>query len=232
MKRFPIGGVAAVMLVSAGLAYAKPATAPTAHTPSHRAPKNETRADVQTRVQAMFNRLDANHDGFLTKDEVAAAAAQREAKAEQRAARFDPGKVFDRIDANHDGQITAVEAQAGRRQHAQTNGGQPAVAHATALPGLFARADVNKDGVVTRAEFQAMGSVIKGRMEQAGMRGGFAGKMFETADANRDGRVSLAEAQALALQHFDRADLNHDGIVMPQEREQARQQLRGQHKPS
>jgi Ca2+-binding EF-hand superfamily protein len=229
MKKFLIGGIATAMFVSGGVAYANaPAPAPAAAR-TQRVAKNETRADVQARVQAMFNRLDPNHDGFLTKDEVAAASAQREAKAEQRAARFDPNKLFDRIDANRDGQITAAEAEAGRHQHAQTSGGHPAVAHATALPGMFARADVNKDGVVTRAEFQAMGSVLKGRMEQAGMRGGFAGKMFEKADANHDGRVSLTEAQTLALQNFDRVDLNHDGVLTPAERQQARQQLRQHH---
>jgi hypothetical protein len=44
--------------------------------------------------------------------------------------------------------------------------------------------------------------------------------MFEDADANRDGRVSLAEAQAMALAHFDKADLNHDGKITPEERAQ------------
>jgi hypothetical protein len=56
--------------------------------------------------------------------------------------------------------------------------------------------------------------------------------MFETMDTNKDGRVSQAEAQAVALQHFDRADLNHDGQLTPQERQQSRQLLRGQRKLS
>ena len=50
------------------------------------------------------------------------------------------------------------------------------------------------------------------------------------ADANKDGRVSLAEAQTAALAHFDRADLNHDGKITPDERQQMRQQRRMEHR--
>jgi hypothetical protein len=49
--------------------------------------------------------------------------------------------------------------------------------------------------------------------------------MFEMADANRDGRVSLAEAQSAALAHFDKADLNHDGKITPDERHQVRETI-------
>ena len=40
-------------------------------------------------------------------------------------------------------------------------------------------------------------------------------------NANKDGRASLEEAQHAALQHFDAADLNHDGTLTPDERRQA-----------
>src|SRR4051812_28374670 len=106
MKKFLIGGIATAMFVSGGVAYANAPAPAKGAAPTQRVAKNETRAEVQARVQAMFARLDPNHDNVLTKDEVAASTAQREAKAEQRAARFDPAKVFDRIDANHDGKIT------------------------------------------------------------------------------------------------------------------------------
>jgi hypothetical protein len=68
-------------------------------------------------------------------------------------------------------------------------------------------------------------------MEKASEHKGFAGNMFVAADANKDSKVSLAEAQTVALQHFDRADLNHDGKLTPQERQQARQQVKAA-KPS
>ncbi|HEY6049574.1 MAG TPA: EF-hand domain-containing protein [Sphingomicrobium sp.] len=231
MKKYLIGGAAAAAIVAGGAAFAQmaPQTAPAA-----RAMKTATRADVQARVAKMFARLDVNHDGFITKEEVNGLEAQREQKAEQRAARFDPSKAFDHIDLNHDGKITVDEAKAARSQHASSKGGEPAQAHATAFGGLFAKADANHDGVITRAEFDTMGQQIKARMEQAGLHhgGGMASSMLGSADANKDGRVSLAEAQQVALQHFDRLDLNHDGQLTPQERQQARQLLKGQRKPN
>ena len=92
---------------------------------------------------------------------------------------------------------------------------------------MFARLDTNKDGIVTRGEFDTAAAQMHARMEQAGMhRGGFAGHMFEAADINKDGRVSQAEMQQMALQHFDRADANHDGKLTPAERKQSFQAMR------
>ena len=232
MTKCLIGGAVGAMI--AGAAFAQTAPVPQAGKgPRAFMTQTENRTDVAGHVQKMFARLDANHDGFITKAEVDALQAQRADKAEKRAAKFDPSKIFDRIDANHDGKITVAEEQAAHAQRVQAKGGKPVVAQATGFGGLFARADVNKDGVVTRAEFDATGAQLKARMEKAGLRrGGFAGAMFDAADTNKDGKVSLAEAQAVALQHFDRADLDHDGKLTPQERQQVRQQFKAQHKPS
>ena len=46
----------------------------------------------------MFERIDANHDGYITPDEIDAASAHR----------------FDRMDANHDGVLTPDERANGR----------------------------------------------------------------------------------------------------------------------
>jgi hypothetical protein len=100
-----------------------------------------------------------------------------------------------------------------------------------AFHGLFARADTNKDNVLTRPEFDAMGQQLKARMEHASVaRGGMAARMFDQADVNKDGRVTLAEMQQVALARFDRMDLNRDGTVTPDERQQARQLFRGARK--
>jgi Ca2+-binding EF-hand superfamily protein len=233
MNKFLAAGAATGALLF-GTAAIGQAAKPAPVTPgSHRSMQPETRAQMQARVQAIFARLDANRDGFITKDELNALEAQRAQKMEQRAERFDPSKMFDRLDLNHDGKITVAEAQAAHSQHAQAKGGEPVKAQATGFSGLFARADANKDGVVTRDEFNAMGQQIKARMEKASVaRGSMATRMFDRADANHDGRVSLQEMQNVALTQFDRIDTNHDGTISPQERQQARALFKAQHHQS
>lgn len=232
MRKILFGGAAAALALAGGAAIAQtaqPAPAPHGGRHAHMM-QPVTRTAVQSRVAAMFAKLDTNRDGFITKDELNAVQAQREKKMEQRAERFDPSKVFDRLDLNHDGKITTAEAQAARNQHMQGKPGKPAKAQATAFGGLFARADSNKDGVITRAEFDLLGQQMKARMEHAAMtRGGMAARMFDTADANKDGRISLAEMQQVALTRFDRLDINHDGTITPDERKQARALFRAQH---
>lgn len=235
MNKILLGGAAATVLFAGGVALAQTASpTPGAHPARHsHMTRMSTRADVQSHVAAMFAKLDTNHDGFITKDELGALEAQREQKAEQRAARFDPSKMFERLDLNHDGQVTMAEAEAAHGQHAPANGDQPAPHRHAGFTHLFARADTNKDGIVTRAEFDSASEQMKAHMQHAGMaRGGMAGHMFEMADSNKDGRVSLAEMQQEALAHFDKLDLNHDGTISPDERKQARALLKGQHRPS
>ena len=99
----------------------------------------------------------------------------------------------------------------------------------------FDRLDANKDGQVSRQEFDA-GRVAREQREALRQPGehvggnvylhrkggmGFAGRMFEMADANHDGRVSLQEMTDAALRHFDMADANHDGRLTLQEAEAA-----------
>ena len=233
MNKLLTGGAVAAAFLMGGAAMATtetPQAAPTAQ-PAHagrhaRAAQPVTRAEVQSRTAAIFAKLDTNHDGFITKDELNALESQREQKVEKRAENFDPAKIFDKLDTNHDGKITVAEADAARAARAQAKG-KPA--QATSFQGLMARADTNHDNVLTRVEFDAMAQQLKARMEHASVaRGGMAERMFERADANKDGRVTLAEMQQEALARFDRLDLNHDGTITPQERAQARAQFKAQ----
>jgi Ca2+-binding EF-hand superfamily protein len=80
----------------------------------------------------MFDRLDANHDGYLTRDEIRYKAQQNlqeKRRGESRLSQMDtngdgsisrdewqgPSAVFDRLDSNHDGSITQEEIQSRRR---------------------------------------------------------------------------------------------------------------------
>ncbi len=175
--------------------------------------KVTTRDEVAAHVRRMFEHLDANHDGFVTREEVdslhqrvmsmhdgmAKEMADRGMKGPDRAA------AFDRLDTNHDGTISRQEFMAAKphleehRVMVMRDGGMPG------HPGL--------EGMHMHAA-------------------SFGGHLFEMADANHDGRVSLQEATNAALQHFDRADLNHDGKLTPEERQQAHQLMRGSRRPS
>jgi Ca2+-binding EF-hand superfamily protein len=224
MKFVFVRGAAAAAILISGAAFATTETPQPAKSaqpaPKARTPQPVTRATVQARIAKAFAKLDTNHDGFITKDELSAIDAQREQKIEQRAQKFDPSKAFARLDANHDGKITTAEAQAAR---SQAKGAQPAQPPA-AFTGALARADSNKDNVITRAEFDTLGQQIKARMEKAAVAtGGMADRFIAKLDTNKDGKVSLAEMQQSALAQFDRLDLNHDGTITPQERQQARQ---------
>jgi hypothetical protein len=175
-----------------------------------------TRAEVGEHVRRLFARFDSNHDGFITREEIASAGqgmmamhGDMEKRVPEHAMMMgDRSALFDRLDTNHDGSISRQEFMA-------------------------SRSEVREQRVmIMHPDGAATGHSPTPGME--GMRmhamGGFGGHLFEMADANHDGRVSLQEAQAAALAHFDRADLNHDGKLTPEERQQAHELMREHHR--
>lgn len=156
----------------------------------------QTRAEAVERTRTMFARIDANRDGFITMAEAQAMRGQARGMRMNRAERrMDPARraqAFERLDANRDNVISRDEwarAQEARSQRMAQRG---------------------------QAGMQ--------RMRGQGRMGG--GMMLRMADADRDQRVSLQEATNAALQRFDRIDLNRDGRVTVQERQQVREIMR------
>ena len=202
MTKLLIGG--AVLLASAA-AIAQVAPAPA---PASKAERVQTRAEVQAKVVEHFAKVDANHDGSITKAEAdAAMQAFHTQFAERMKERRDDRRdnSFERLDTNRDGAVSRAEWDAGAAQREQR----------------IASHDRNGDGRPDARGFK-----------HAGMRGmsGFGGHMFDMADANKDGRVTLQEAQAAALQHFDMADANRDGRITPEERRQMHERMRAEHR--
>jgi Ca2+-binding EF-hand superfamily protein len=235
MTRLLIGGVIAAAFAASIPAIAQVAPGAAAPQPGP-AKAVKSRAEVQSAVTRRFERMDSNRDGFVSQAEAQAIQAKRGERRQQRAeGRADPAAIFARLDANKDGSITRAEADAARTARAVASG-KPANAHAMAFGNLFERADKNRDSIITRAEFDAAppkGGMAgkRGGARHGGKHAGMGGRLFTVGDANKDGRVSLAEAQQAALSHFDRADLNRDGQVTPDERRQSRQQRRAQRQP-
>ena len=118
----------------AALALATLATAPAlgqSNAPS-------TRAEMQQSVQARFAARDANHDGFMTADElgpngaatVARLDADHDGKVSLAEAMAGMLGLFDRVDTNHDGTISPEERAAFEASMSQA----PAAAPAPAQP--------------------------------------------------------------------------------------------------
>jgi Ca2+-binding EF-hand superfamily protein len=180
MKNYLIGGIAIAAIASAGGALAQaaqpaPAAAEAQHSLRSYFAKSESRTDVPQHVQRMFARLDTNHDGYITKDEVAAAETQFQAKIQTRAEQggADRADAFDRIDTNHDGVISREEFAAAKPEYI---GMRHASFHHGFGERMFDQADTNHDGRVSLAEAQAL-----------------ALKHFDQADLNHDGVLTPEE---------------------------------------
>jgi Ca2+-binding EF-hand superfamily protein len=183
MKLFLIGAAAAAAVASAAVAQVAPAPPAQPHTMKVRFAKPETRAEMQAHVAKMFARLDANRDGFVTREEAQAVHAQMAAKMQQRMAQraqnrgADRSKAFDRIDANHDGMISRDEFASAPRPHGMMMMRMAAM-HRGLGGQMFDMADLNKDGRVSLAEAQ-----------QAALQ------HFDRADLNHDGILTPEERQ-------------------------------------
>lgn len=85
---------------------------------------------------------------------------------------------------------------------------------------MFQRLDANHDGVITRQESEQAAARLSGT--RGSQR---AARLIERLFAQGDS-VTQAQFEAQALARFDRQDLNHDGVVTADERQQSRSQRR------
>jgi len=131
--------------------------------------KTVTKAEFQAKGAAMFDKMDANHDGKLD-------AADRAAHE---------GQMFDQTDANHDGALSRDEVSAAHQHGPAGAGPGPAGKHGGDHEGghggmmMLKMADTNKDGAVSRDEFLAAHA-----------------QHFAMMDTNHDGQVTQAERKA------------------------------------
>ena len=112
------------------------------------------------------------------------------------------GGPLERFDADRNGRLTLAEMQSG-------------------VGTMFATADVDKDGKVTRDEMRAAHAKMGHGSPRGGHGGRDGGPPKEGAkrggpmhlDTDGDGSVSLPEAQAEVAKHFAQLDGNKDGSV-------------------
>jgi Ca2+-binding EF-hand superfamily protein len=133
-------------------------------------PHNISRAEYLKSVTQRFTDIDTNHDGVVTKQELAVA----EAKLAQQltAARDQKMRAeFSQLDTNHDGKLSLEEFMAAA----------PQVRAAQTPDQIIQQLDTNHDGTISADEFRAP-EIAK----------------FNKVDANHDGIVTPAEIQAAA----------------------------------
>jgi len=172
-------------LIAGAAALAVGGTAMAQQAPAPRQPM--TRAAAEQRAAQTFDKLDANRDGKID-------PADRALREKAR---------FDRVDANHDGQLSYAEftamhdrrdgARGGRGPQGAERGDRGEHRMAMRGPGrgghdgfrggfrggMSRMADADKDGAITKAEFQAA-----------------ALTRFDRLDADKDGTVTRDEAKA------------------------------------
>ncbi|WP_299843269.1 calcium-binding protein [uncultured Roseovarius sp.] len=96
--------------------------------------------EMAAHMQARFEGADANGDGVLSKDELLARINERMAKRAEKYA----AHMLERRDANGDGALDMEEMKSRRDGK------------------MFARMDADQDGAVTKEEFEAMRAKHKG----------------------------------------------------------------------
>lgn len=212
---------AALALSSAALAQPAPA-----ERPARAAKPDLTRTQAQERAEAMFARMDANRDGTLSQADRAARKAA----------------MFDRLDTDRSGAVSQAEleaqhaARAGKRpERMARRGNAPALTEAQRAERRaerFARIDSDRNGGISRAEFDAPRGERAGR--QGGERvegqrmGGRRGGPAQGFAKRLDGPVTRQAFVDRALARFDRTDADRNGTVTQAERNAARDAMREQ----
>jgi hypothetical protein len=105
----------------------------------------ESRAEVQQMIQERFATADADHDGFVTREEMEGGG--NPGGGQSGAAGGRRGNRFDRADANHDGKLSVEELSG------------PFLAR-------FDRADANHDGTISPEEREAARAAMRARWQE------------------------------------------------------------------
>ncbi len=146
-----------------------------------------TADELPDRMQPLFQRGDANHDGKLTNDEIRAMAHSQSGlqgraggpNSAEGIQRQDP--LINCIDIDHDGVLTAAEL--------------------ASASGALKTLDTNADGSLQPAEIRILQATPGER----------AAHLLEEWDFNKDGVLSKEEAPDRMQQQFTAIDTNHDG---------------------
>lgn len=175
--------------------------------------------DVHKGSDKMFQKIDWNNDGKISREEFLSAEHTR----------------FNRMDRRATGEVScAPHAHAAKANEKKDAGVSPphrhsGFRHARGM-GFCSQFDANKDGKVTRAEFDTASMAQFDKFAKAGSisRDGFyqmaaekvkdlQTRRFTHLDANHDGKLTLDEFEAPQKKMFARMDKNNDGAITKDE---------------
>ena len=175
-----------ILLAGAAMLLAAPLNAQMADHADHAMPKPVmppmARADVTAQVKAQFATLDANKDGAITRDEIAAHQAVQRKEMQDR--------MFADMDANKDGAISRGEFDAHHKDMAghmmmeMDEADAPDMPMPPPPPGMMAP-DAPPKIVIKRKIIGGPGGMMGAMMGD--------GRMFDMADANKDGKITPDE---------------------------------------
>jgi hypothetical protein len=146
-----------------------------------------TRQQVIAHTDEMFGRLDADHDGRVTPDEMRAMGEHRREEMRQH--------MFERVDANHDGNISREEFAEAHAMHDGPDGpGGHRGMHMGPPPGGPGGPEGGEGpggrGMHGGRMFGAQGFVTLEQMRARAL------ERFDRADADHDGTLTAAEREA------------------------------------
>lgn len=195
-----------------------------------------TLEEAKAQSADIFAKLDLDGNGSLTHEEMIEARQKMRVERRKEMA----GKRFERMDLNGDGSVTREEMEEaaekrmkrpGDRDYGKSRHGDGYGHHGKYGKGgdgpRFGRADTDKDGKVSLAEFNAGGEKMFKRFDRDG-----DGKIelksdrpfmkrLADADTNEDGVITQDEAGAFGAERFKAMDADGDGYLSREERKAA-----------
>lgn len=156
--------------------------------------------DGAANAQQLFQKMDVDGDGKITKEEMKASAP----RGGSRGPSIDD--LFNHIDTDSNGAVTETENRAFLESMKSRRSGPPDAA--SMVQKLFEKADSDGDGKITKKKLEAI--LPRHDASEA------LDRLFSNADPDKDGAISQSELEAELKSHFEQRPMMYsvDGSTM------------------